>query len=562
MLQKIRISLAAVFFTFITLLFLDFTGTLHTWFGWMAKIQFLPAVLALNFVIIGLLVLLTLLLGRVYCSVICPLGVFQDITAWIGRRGKKAPYTFSPAKSWLRYGVLALFVVALIFGVSAIVALLDPYGAYGRMANNLLLPIWQWGNNLLALIAERINSYAFYSTDVWLKSLPTFLIATGTFVLVAVLAWRNGRTYCNTICPVGSFLGLLSRFSAFQIRIDARKCNKCTICERNCKASCIDSEAYKVDHSRCVACMNCIGKCNRDAIHYTFGYSKMGKIRVAGEMGKIGEMGGIRRGVSHTPKLETTETRRGVSHTPKRAIGEVGERSFDTSAALSAGPAQDDNKAGNINETRKGFLSATLILATSALQSQIIPKATDIKMDGGLADILKKESPNRLTPLTPAGSQSARNMKQKCTACQLCVTVCSNNVLRPSSSLDTLMQPLMSFERGYCRPECVKCSEVCPTGAIQQITKEEKSSTQIGHAVWVRERCIPLTDEQACDNCAHHCPTSAIVMIPSVPGDEQSLKIPAVNEELCIGCGACEYLCPSRPLSAIYVEGHPIHKII
>ena len=553
MLRKIRISLAAVFYSFITLLFLDFTGTLHTWFGWMAKIQFLPAVLALNVVIIGLLVLLTLLLGRVYCSVICPLGVFQDIPAWIGRRGKKAPYTFSPAKTWLRYGVLALFVVALIFGVNTIVALLDPYGAYGRMANNLLLPIWQWGNNLLALIAERADSYAFYSTDVWMKSLPTFLIAVITFVLVAVLAWRNGRTYCNTICPVGSFLGLLSRFSAFQIRIDARKCNKCTICERNCKASCIDSEAYKVDHSRCVACMNCIGKCNRDAIHYTFGYSKMGKIRVAGKIGEIGKIGKTRRVVLHTPKLETTETRRVVSHTPKLETTE-------TRRGVSHTPFDTPNNPPN--EGRKGFLSATLILATSALKSQIIPKATDIKMDGGLADILKKESPDRLTPLTPAGSQSARNMKQKCTACQLCVTVCSNNVLRPSSSLDTLMQPLMSFERGYCRPECVKCSEVCPTGAIQQITKEEKSSTQIGHAVWVRERCIPLTDEQACDNCAHHCPTSAIVMIPSVPGDEQSLKIPAVNEELCIGCGACEYLCPSRPLSAIYVEGHPIHKII
>jgi formate hydrogenlyase subunit 6/NADH:ubiquinone oxidoreductase subunit I len=196
------------------------------------------------------------------------------------------------------------------------------------------------------------------------------------------------------------------------------------------------------------------------------------------------------------------------------------------------------------------------------LKSQIIPKATDIKPDGGLADILDKKSPNRLTPLTPAGSISARNMKRRCTACQLCVTICPNNVLRPSASFETFMQPMMSYERGYCRPECVKCSEVCPSGSINKITKEEKSSIQIGHAVWVRERCIPLTDKQECNNCEHHCPTNAISMIPSIAGDEKSLKIPAVNEELCIGCGACEILCPSRPLSAIYVEGHPIHKII
>jgi formate hydrogenlyase subunit 6/NADH:ubiquinone oxidoreductase subunit I len=183
-------------------------------------------------------------------------------------------------------------------------------------------------------------------------------------------------------------------------------------------------------------------------------------------------------------------------------------------------------------------------------------------MDGGLADIIKKQSPRRQTPLTPAGSLSDRNMKRKCTACQLCVTVCPNDVLRPSMSLDTFMQPVMSFERGYCRPECVKCSEVCPSGAITQICKCKKSSTQIGHAVWHRKRCIPIRDEVECDNCARHCPTDAITMIPSVPGNEKSLKIPAINEALCIGCGACEYLCPARPLSAIQVEGHQVHKII
>ena len=503
MLKKIRISFSVIFFTVITLLFLDFTGTLHTWFGWMAKIQFLPAVLALNAGVIVLLVLLTLTLGRVYCSVICPMGVFQDIVAQIGRQGKKLPYSFSPAKSWLRYGVLALVVVAMIFGVGVIVALLDPYGAYGRIVNNLLLPVWQWGNNILAHFAERMDSYAFYTTDIWIKSLPTLMIAVVTLVVIAVLAWRNGRTYCNTICPVGTFLGFLSRYSLFQISIDGQKCNKCSICARNCKASCIDSNEFRIDKSRCVACMNCIGKCNRDAIHYKFGYSKTG--------------------ISNNNITQSSSEK--------------------------------------TDESRKAFLATTLILGASALKSQIIPQATN-KVDGGLADILDKQSPKRLTPLTPAGSQSDRNMKRRCTACQLCMTVCPNGVLRPSNALDAFMQPFMSFERGYCRPECVKCAEVCPAGAINKITKEEKSSTQIGHAVWVRERCIPLTDGQVCNNCERHCPTKAITMIPSVAGDEKSLKIPAVNEELCIGCGACEYLCPSRPLSAIYVEGHQIHKII
>jgi len=504
MLRKIRLTLAILFFILITLLFVDFTGTLHAWFGWLAKIQFMPAILAVNAGIIVLLILLTLLLGRVYCSVICPLGVFQDLVAWFGKRGKKLPYSYSRAINWLRYGIFVLFLAALVAGVSAFFALLDPYGAYGRMANNLFLPVVQWGNNIKASIAEHFNSYAFYSTDIWLKSLPTFIIAAVTFVVVSVLAWRNGRTYCNTICPVGTFLGFFSRFSLFQIQINEHQCNQCNLCVRNCKASCIDSKTSKIDNSRCVSCMNCIEKCNHDAIGYRFAYSKQG----------------ISKG-SKAPDL---------SDKP--------------------------------DEGRKGFLTALLILAASALKAQVIPKATDIKADGGLASVLAKKSPNRSTPITPAGSLSARNMKQHCTACQLCVTVCPNNVLRPSTSPDTFMQPFMSYERGYCRPECVKCSEVCPTSAIHKITKVEKSSIQIGHAVCVHERCIPITDKQQCDNCEHHCPTNAITMVPSVAGDDKSLKIPVVNEELCIGCGVCETLCPARPLSAIYVEGHLVHRII
>lgn len=465
----------------------------------MAKIQFLPALLALNVGVVLLLVLLTLVFGRVYCSVICPLGVFQDILAWFGRRPKKRrklPYSYSPAISWLRYGVLGLFVIALVAGAGSLAALLAPYSAYGRIAGNLFQPLWQWGNNLLAYIAERADSYAFYETEVWLKSLPTFIIAVVTFVILAVLAGRNGRTYCNTICPVGTVLGFLSRYSLFRIVIDTEKCNNCSVCARNCKASCINSKEHKIDASRCVACMDCIDKCKHGAISYQ--YHPFWKKADAPQSG-----------------------------------------------------------AAPVNESRRGFFTATaLIAATSAV------KAKRKKVDGGLAIIKDKKAPERNTPLTPPGSLSARNMAQHCTACQLCVSVCPNQVLRPSTDLLKLMQPEMSYERGYCRPECTKCSEVCPAGAIKPITKEDKSSIQIGHAVWVKKNCIPLTDGVECGNCARHCPSGAIQMVPSNPEDESSVKIPVVNEERCIGCGACENLCPARPFSAIYVEGHERHRII
>ena len=118
----------------------------------------------------------------------------------------------------------------------------------------------------------------------------------------------------------------------------------------------------------------------------------------------------------------------------------------------------------------------------------------------------------------------------------------------------------MSYERGYCRPECNRCAEVCPAGAILPITLAQKSSTQIGHAVWVKKNCIPVTDGVECGNCERHCPVGAIEMTQLDESDELSPMVPVVNEARCIGCGACENLCPARPFSAIYVEGHEVHK--
>ena len=268
MLRKLRIAAAVVCFALVTLLFLDFTGTLHAWFGWLARIQFLPALLAVNVGVVAALVVATLLFGRVYCSVVCPLGVMQDGISHLAGRRTKNRFRYSPAKTALRYTVLALFIAALAAGIGSLVALLAPYSAYGRIAQNLLAPLWGWGNNLLAYFAERIDSYAFYRTDVWVRSAATFAVAAATFALIAVLAWRNGRTWCNTVCPVGTVLGFLARFSLLRPAIDPEKCVGCNRCARNCKASCIDVEHHRIDYSRCVVCMDCIDTCHKNAIAY------------------------------------------------------------------------------------------------------------------------------------------------------------------------------------------------------------------------------------------------------------------------------------------------------
>ena len=133
----------------------------------MAKIQFLPALLALNIGVLIFLILLTFLFGRIYCSIICPLGIFQDIISWIAGKKTKNRFRYSPAIKWLRYGILGIFIVSIIVGLHSVVALLAPYSSYGRIASSLIAPIWQWGNNLLAYFAERIDSYTFYEKDGW-----------------------------------------------------------------------------------------------------------------------------------------------------------------------------------------------------------------------------------------------------------------------------------------------------------------------------------------------------------------------------------------------------------
>ena len=490
MLKKIRTIVAAVVFVLITLLFLDFTGTLHHWLGWLAKIQFLPAVMALNVVVIVALLVLTLIFGRIYCSVICPLGIMQDLLARLRR--KKNKYSYSGEVRWLRYPMLLVFIIAGVFGIGSLFQLLAPYSAFGRIATMILQPIWKAGNNVLALVAERADSYAFYSVDTWMRSLPVLIIAVATLVILFVLAWRGGRTYCNTICPVGTILSFFARFSFLKVSFNADKCKNCSLCSKNCKAACIDYKTHTVDYSRCVVCGNCISSCKFGALKY---------------------------------------------------VGSLGN------------PRISSNSSNSIDTSKRSFLLASAMLAGGAMAQK-----KEKLMDGGLAELEDKVAPERQTPLTPPGSLSFDNFALRCTGCQLCVSECPNEVLRPSSDLMHLMLPTMSYEHGHCRPECTRCSEVCPAGAIKPVDKDEKSSIQIGHAVWIKKNCVVLTDQVECGNCARHCPAGAIEMVPMDENDEESPMIPAINEAACIGCGACEYVCPSRPFSAIYVEGHKVHK--
>ena len=495
MLRKIRITLAIVMFAAVNLLFLGAGWGATQYLVYAAKIQFLPALLALNYGVLAVLILLTLLLGRLYCSVICPLGVMQDIFGWAGKKTKKNRYNYSSEKKWLRYSVLVVFVICLIIGFAPITTLLAPYSAYGRIVNSLFRPLYDLLGNGLAAIESNYESYLFSSVELWMRSVTTFVVALLTLGLLGILAWRNGRTYCNTVCPVGTILSFFSRFSLLRVQMDKAKCKNCSLCERNCKASAINFKEGIVDYSRCVVCGDCIDKCKFDALHYG----------IAG-------------------------SRKQTEGSPKR-------------------------QAESADEGRRAFVGGLAIATSTAVMAE-----AKIKVDGGLAVIEDKKAPKREVNPTPPGSVSVYHLSRHCTACQLCVSACPNNVLRPGTDPLRLMQPVMSFERGYCRPECTSCSQVCPTGAIRKISQEEKTGIHTGHAVWIEQNCIPVTNGDSCGACARHCPVWAIHM-EKKEINGRTVEVPIVDTERCIGCGKCENLCPARPFSAIYIEGNVMHHI-
>ncbi|MCL2064693.1 MAG: 4Fe-4S dicluster domain-containing protein [Candidatus Cloacimonetes bacterium] len=495
MLKKIRISIAVVILIAVTVLFLDFTGVVHAYLGWSARIQFVPAFYAKNFAIFFSLILLTLILGRIKCSVLCPLGIYQDIVSKISRIRKKNRFSYRPARKILRYTILGCFVVSLVAGLGFITVLLEPYSIYGRIISQIFQPAYLWLNNGLAYFAERMDSYAFYNVDVWVRSGIALMVGILSFIIIGIFAWKSGRGYCNSICPVGSFLSLFTKFSLFKIYIDKDKCNSCGLCEKKCKSACINSKLQTIDYTRCVTCYNCIDNCPQGCISYTY-----------------------KRNKEHQPSLINEE-----------------------------------------NTSRRGFISGSVLFFLGIFTRSF---AQYFEFDGGLAPLEPKKSPSRSHPIIPPGAENIRNFRRRCTGCQLCVSACPNHVLRADKGINGFLQPHLSFEKGFCRPECVRCSQICPTLAITPITTVEKSATQIGYAVWKSDLCVVNVDNVTCDLCSHSCPAAAITLVAKDPENPRSLRIPIIDIGRCIGCGACEYLCPARPYSAIYVEGIDTHRTV
>ncbi len=440
---------------------------------------------------------LTLLFGRIYCAMLCPLGVLMDLTAKLaGRAGGKRKLPYRKGKTWLRTTVVAICGAGLIAGTTLPLVFLDPYSLFGKITAATLRPLLGWANHGIAATG------LIHPVDVSPVSWITAAVALTLLGLVVVSALFRGRLWCNTACPVGAVLGFFSKHAPFRLEIAESACVGCSMCERACPAQCIDFRNRRIDHSRCIMCLDCVTTCKRGGIHFK------------------------------TPDKSAT-----APETPSAALPPVSRRVFLTAAAVlpSAALAEPRGGRGKGNQGRKQ------------------------QGEGCGENCRCKLTQDNKQPVLPPGALSLEHFRELCTACHLCVANCPDQVLRPSITkfgIAGFLQPYQDFDVSFCSYNCSNCSEICPTGAIRPVTVEQRKTIRTGTVEFFRCRCIVKTEGTSCGACSEHCPTQAVHMVPW----ENGLTIPEVDPELCIGCGGCEFICPVRPKKAIIVNGLEVHE--
>ena len=279
LLKKARVIISLIFFLLIAFIFIDFTNALTaSAIGAILYLQFIPSMLdflqlaglaATGFVVVGIS---ALLFGRIYCSGICPLGTLQDIVIWLRkRRGKPKIFRKQRRFNYLRYSILALTAVMLAAGFITPVLFFDPYSNFGRIIANIFRPLYLLLNNLGALTLESMEIYTLYRVEPGVTHWFSIGVSIAIFFLIVWMSVKHARLFCNTLCPVGALLGLLSRFSWFRIRLDHSVCTSCGKCSAVCKAGCIDIKTRTVDFSRCVGCLNCLSSCPDNGVVFSHG---------------------------------------------------------------------------------------------------------------------------------------------------------------------------------------------------------------------------------------------------------------------------------------------------
>jgi ferredoxin len=408
----------------------------------------------------------------------------------------------------VKYYLLYAFLVAGVGG-SAIGGLFDPICIAVRSIGLGLIPAAQYLSHRGLGAAQDVPSRPiqaaadhaqdFLASTVW-QSKQFYFHQTWfiVFLLVAVLFANRfiPRFWCRVLCPLGAFLGVFARFALFGMTKDHAKCTDCNLCLVHCQGADSPQGGVKWRQDECHMCMNCENACPEDVIKFTF-----------------------------LPNRRSTVT---VPDTERRTA----------LAAVGAGAM---------------FLPAARV-----------------------ADSLDVNYQSKV--IRPPGAVEERAFLERCIRCAECMKVCPNNALHPSffeAGVEGLWTPILIARIGYCEFSCVLCGQVCPTGAIQKITEKEKMGIaqppiKIGTAFYDHGRCLPWSMQTPCIVCEEFCPTSPTAIWveevdapvrDSKPGPDGSppamktvhLQRPHVDPGLCVGCGACEKVCPVQDQPAVYV---------
>ena len=481
-LKTLRVGVALVFFTLTAMVFLDFHNLVAPAIaGGLLYPQFVPSLLqyvsaptlaACGFILV---VVLTLLFGRVYCSTLCPLGTLQDVIGFVARwKRKQLRFHYSKPHTALRYIILALTVLLLLSGSGLLLNLLDPFSSFGRIVANLFRPVLLFVNNLAAVLLEQFGVYALPRVH-WAVFSPIAAgVSLATLLLVAWLAATRGRLYCNTICPVGTLLGLFAGISWLRIGINQDGCKACTLCEDVCKADCIDSRNKTVDSSRCVSCYNCLDRCQRNGLRFENSWRR------------------------RPPVIEPDQKRREFLVNSGIFLLGLTAPSEPSKAIIQSKPTTIPEKVtcptsppGSGSIARYTATCTACHLCVSACPSRVLAPSL---FEFGLPSIMQ-----------PRMNFRTGHCNYECT---ICMEVCPSGALVPLGVEQKKLTQLgvAKFIKENCvvftdNTACGACSEHCPTKAVDMVPYQNPANKDLKIPEMKADYCI------GCGGCEHACPT-------------------------------------------------------
>jgi len=481
-LKRLRVAVSLIFLLLISFLFIDFANSFSpALVSGILYFQFVPSLIKfinLSGTLAGgfiLVIILTILFGRIYCSAFCPLGTLKDVILFVERKlGKRKIYGFQKPSNPLGYSFLGVTMVFLFGGSFLMLNFFDPYSLFGKMVSDIVRPAYYGINNVIVAGLEQMEIFALYPVKLKSFSWISFGFSMFMVMLVVRLTLKKGRLYCNTVCPVGTFLGLISKISLFKIRLDEDACTHCGKCSARCKAGCIDLKNTEVDFSRCVGCFNCLTVCPENGVNF-------------------------KRSWTLTRKYETMEI---VDKNPRREFfartgsalaGMISIPYLLQSQNLKAGmkPVVKEfpvTPPGSLNIRRFHKNCTACHLCISACPTRVLqPSFTEYGWDGLFQPFMDYKA-------------SFCNYE-----CSVCGEICPTGAILPLETEHKKRTQLgkAKFIKENCvvytdETACGACSEHCPTKAVDMVFYKGKLT-------------IPEVTDKICIGCGaceHSCPTN------------------------------------------------------